>query len=175
MLWLSHIPLLQLAMAMGLPGFCMQQTLLLTHSGAMSWKSSIKYFPLYHASERRQALPFWKSQPTPIPHQHPMSLPNGGKKMRTRFSEFSLLSSLWSCPTLSLLFAIIINLYLLPETPFSSLLFCAGTCLLQLLLLTNSCDTTPLMSPFKVYQNQESGGFTVLSYFLQSGFYIFNV
>lgn len=69
MLWLSCIPLLQLTMAIGLPGCCMQQALLLTHLGATSWKSSPKTFPLYHASERRPVLPFQKSQPTFSPHQ----------------------------------------------------------------------------------------------------------
>jgi len=95
--------------------------------------------------------------------------------MRSVFSEFSSLYSLWPCSTLSLLISSIINLYLLPEAPFRSVLFCAGNCLLQLSLLPNSHDRAPPMSPFKVHKNQESDGFTVLTYFLQSRFCISNV
>lgn len=54
MLWLSRIPLLQLTMAVGLPGCCMQQALLLTHLGATSWKSSpkISHFTMHLKGEQ---------------------------------------------------------------------------------------------------------------------------
>lgn len=98
----------------------------------------------------------------------PVSIPNGSK-MRNMFSEFSsfplcgpvlhclcclLLLLIYICfqrPHLGLCYSVLENAY------------CSYYC----------CQTAPLVSPFEVYQNQESDGFTVLTYFLQSRFCIF--
>lgn len=84
-------------------------------------KTSPKNFHFSMPSERRSVLPFKKSQ-CASSLRHPVSLPNGRKKMRGMFSQIFPLSFLWSCSTLSLLFAIIVNLYVLLEAPFSSVL-----------------------------------------------------